>query len=165
MQDLVAGPLWAVVLLRHRVQSTVLWSFWWTCFGKITKWISKKTTTSWRWPACRLHDNKTVFMGRGQWGLTIVAIATGPAVLGAPRSSVINLIYYIIYENLFSLRSQCFAKFSISRKRRFSIERCLCPEIRVWCFLYRRNKRHKIAVSSVAILADLLLYLAGFSHC
>ena len=70
-------------------------------------------------------------MGRGQWGLTIVAIATGPAVLGAPRSSVINLIYYIIYENLFSLRSQCFAKFAISRKRRFSIERCLCPEIRV----------------------------------
>jgi len=27
-----------------------------------------------------------------------------------------------------------------------------------------RNKRHKIAVSSVAILADLLLNLAGFSH-
>jgi len=42
-------------------------------------------------------------------GLTIVAnvaIATGPALLGAPRSSVIDLIYYIIYENLFSLRSQ-----------------------------------------------------------
>jgi len=42
-------------------------------------------------------------------GLTIVAnvaIATGPALLGAPRSSVINLIYYIIYENLISLRSQ-----------------------------------------------------------
>jgi len=35
-------------------------------------------------------------------GLTIVAnvaIATGPALLGAPRSSVINLIYYIIYNN------------------------------------------------------------------
>jgi len=34
-------------------------------------------------------------------GLTIVAkvaIATGPALLGAPRSSVINLICYIIYE-------------------------------------------------------------------
>jgi len=42
-------------------------------------------------------------------GLTIVAnvaIATGPALLGAPRSSVINLIYYIIHKNLFSLRSQ-----------------------------------------------------------
>jgi len=42
-------------------------------------------------------------------GLTIVAnvaIATGPALLGAPRSSVINLIYYNIYKNLFSLRSQ-----------------------------------------------------------
>jgi len=27
------------------------------------------------------------------------------------------------------------------------------------------NKRHKIAVSGVAIFADLLLYLAGSSHC
>jgi len=32
-------------------------------------------------------------------------------------------------------------------------------------FVQLRNKRHKIAVSSVAILADLLLNLAGFSHC
>ena len=42
-------------------------------------------------------------------GLTIVAnvaIATGPALLGVPRSSVIDLIYYIIYENLLSPRSQ-----------------------------------------------------------
>jgi len=28
-----------------------------------------------------------------------------------------------------------------------------------------RNKRHKSAVSSVAILVDLLLNIAGFSHC
>jgi len=42
-------------------------------------------------------------------GLTIVAnvaIATGPALLGAPQSSATNLIHYIIYKNLFSLRSQ-----------------------------------------------------------
>jgi len=41
-------------------------------------------------------------------GLTIVAnvaIATGPALLGSPRSSVINLIYYITYKIFFSLRS------------------------------------------------------------
>jgi len=65
-------------------------------------------------------------------GLTIVAnaaIATGPALLGAPRSSVINLIYFIIHKIFFSLTSQYFAKFAISSKRRFSIERCPCPEI------------------------------------
>ena len=94
-----------------------------------------------------------------------VAIATGPALLGAPVSSVMNLIYYIINKNLFSLRSQYFAKFAISSKRRFSIERCLCPQILVCCFLYRRNKRHKIAVSSVVISPDLLLNLAEFSQC
>ena len=46
-------------------------------------------------------------------GLTIVAnvaIATGPALLGVPRSSVINRIYYIICKIIFSLRSQYFAK-------------------------------------------------------
>ena len=67
-------------------------------------------------------------------GLTIVAnvaIATGPALLEAPRSSVINLFYYIIYKIFFSLRSQYFAKLVISSKRRFSIERCLYPEIPV----------------------------------
>jgi len=32
-------------------------------------------------------------------------------------------------------------------------------------FVQLRNKRHKIAVSGVAILADLLLNLAGSSHC
>jgi len=32
-------------------------------------------------------------------------------------------------------------------------------------FVQLRNKRNKIALSSVAILADLLLNLAGFSHC
>jgi len=72
-------------------------------------------------------------------GLTIianVAIATGPALLGTPRSSVINLICYIIYKIFFSLRSQCFAKFARSRKRRFSNERRLCPEILVRFFLY-----------------------------
>jgi len=31
-------------------------------------------------------------------------------------------------------------------------------------FVQLRNKRHEIAVSSVAILADFLLNLAGFSH-
>jgi len=67
-------------------------------------------------------------------GLTIVANATGLALLRAPRSSVINLIRYIIYKKLFSLRSQYFAKFARSSKRRFSIERCLCPEIHVWFF-------------------------------
>ena len=78
-------------------------------------------------------------------GLTIVAsvaIATGPALLGAPRSSVINLIYYIIYKIAFSLRSQYFDKFAISSKRRFSIERCLCPEIFVWFFLYSYVTKH-----------------------
>jgi len=42
-------------------------------------------------------------------GLTIVAnvaIATGPALLGAPRSSATKLVYYIIYKKIFSLRSQ-----------------------------------------------------------
>jgi len=39
-------------------------------------------------------------------GLTIVAMATGPTLLGAPRSSGINLIYYIICKNLFTLGSQ-----------------------------------------------------------
>ena len=83
--------------------------------------------------ACVLHSA----------GLTIVAnvaIATGPALLVAPRSSVINLIYYIIRKIFFSLRSQSFAKFAIS-KRRFSIERCLCPEIIVWFFLYYDAKK------------------------
>jgi len=32
-------------------------------------------------------------------------------------------------------------------------------------FVQLRNKRHKIAVSSVVILADLLLNLAGFPPC
>jgi len=32
-------------------------------------------------------------------------------------------------------------------------------------FVQLRNKRHKLALSSVAILGDLLLHLAGFSHC
>jgi len=39
-------------------------------------------------------------------GLTIVedvAIATGPALLGVPRSSAISLIYYIIYKIFFSV--------------------------------------------------------------
>ena len=46
--------------------------------------------------------------------------------------------YYIwlVYNTFFSLRTQYFAKFAISSKRRFSIERCLCPEILVWSFLY-----------------------------
>jgi len=32
-------------------------------------------------------------------------------------------------------------------------------------FVQLRSKRHKITVSSVAILDDFLLNLAGFSHC
>jgi len=32
-------------------------------------------------------------------------------------------------------------------------------------FVHQHNKRHEIAVNSVAILADLLLNLAVFSHC
>jgi len=61
-------------------------------------------------------------------GLTIVAnvaIATGPALLGVPQSSVKSLIYF--FSNFFQSK--------------------------------------KIAVSSVAIFADLLLNLAGFPHC
>ena len=57
-------------------------------------------------------------------GLTIVAnvaIATGPRALGAPRSSVINLIYDIIYKIIFCLRSQYFAKFAVSSKRDFQL--------------------------------------------
>jgi len=70
-------------------------------------------------------------------GLTIVAnvaIATGPALLGAPRSTVIKFIYYInlIY---FSLGSQYFAKFAVSSKRRFSIEPSLYPEFLVWFYV------------------------------
>jgi len=67
-------------------------------------------------------------------GLTIVAnvaIATGAAFLGAPRSSAINLIYYIIYKIFFYLINKYFAKFAVSSKQRFSIEVCLCPEILV----------------------------------
>jgi len=47
----------------------------------------------------------------------------------------------------------------------FSIERCLCPEILVYFFLYSYVTKNKIAVRSIAILADLLLNLPGFSHC
>ena len=64
-------------------------------------------------------------------GLTIVAnvaIATGPALLGAPRASMINLIHYIICKIFLSL-SQYLAKFATSSKRWFSNGRCLCPEI------------------------------------
>ena len=67
--------------------------------------------------------------------VVIVTIATGPALLGAPRSSVTNHIYYIIYK-IFQSKNQHFAKFAISRKRTFPIERCLCPNILVWFFLY-----------------------------
>jgi len=72
-------------------------------------------------------------------GLAIVAnvaVATGPALLGGPRSSVINLIYYIIHKIFFNLRSQYFANLATSSKRWFSIERRLSPEILVGFFLY-----------------------------
>ena len=65
-------------------------------------------------------------------GLTIVAnvaIATGSALLGAPRSSAIYLLYYIIYKIFFGLRSQYFAAFAISGKQGFSVKRCLRPEV------------------------------------
>jgi len=45
----------------------------------------------------------------------------GPRAFGVPRSSIINLIYYIICKIFFGLRSQDFAKFAISIKRRFSL--------------------------------------------
>jgi len=48
----------------------------------------------------RFLKRKVLILDLNSAGLTIVAnvaIATGPALLGAPRSSVINLIYYIIY--------------------------------------------------------------------
>jgi len=54
-----------------------------------------------------------------------------PRVFGGPTVFCLCKIF-------FSLRSQYFAKFAISRpsKRRFSIERWLYPEILVWFFLY-----------------------------
>jgi len=45
------------------------------------------------------HHRQILLLGLHSAGLTIVAnvaIATGPALLGAQRSSVINLIYYIV---------------------------------------------------------------------
>jgi len=52
-------------------------------------------------------------------GLTIVA-------------NVANLTVFVtLYIRFFSLRSQYFAKFATSSKRRFSIERRLCSEILV----------------------------------
>jgi len=104
-----------------------------------------------------------------QCRLTIVAnvaIATGTALLGAPRSSIISLICCTICQIFFSLRSQYFAKFAIKHlakvfNRTLSVSRNCCLILSVQL----RNKRLKIAVSSVAILVDLLLNLAGFSHC
>ena len=62
---------------------------------------------------------KNLFLTAYSAGFTIVAnvaIATGPAFLGAPRSSATNLIYYIIYKIVFNLRNQHFAKFAVSSK-------------------------------------------------
>jgi len=64
-------------------------------------------------------------------GLTIVAnvaVATGPAVF-CNKSYLLHYIYKFVQSK--KPRSQYFAKFAISRKRRFSIERCLFPEILV----------------------------------
>jgi len=72
-----------------------------------------------------------------------------------------------MYKIFFNLKNQYFAKFAASRKKELKIlfNWRLCPEIIVWFFFVQlRNKRHKIAVDSVVILADLLLDLAG-SHC
>jgi len=44
MQDLGTWPVQAVVLWRHRAQSTVLWPFWWLCFNRIN---IKKTASYW----------------------------------------------------------------------------------------------------------------------
>jgi len=89
-----------------------------------------------------VYDFETSYVN-GSWlsaGLTIaanVAIAYGPHAFGSPRSSIINLIYYISHKIFLSLRSQYLAKFAINSKGRFSIDLCLCPEIVVWFFLYR----------------------------
>jgi len=77
------------------------------------------------------NDIKDITSSAGLPIVANVAIATGPAPLGAPQSSIINLLYYIICKIFFSPRSQYFAKFAVSSKRRFSTERCLCPEILV----------------------------------
>ena len=59
----------------------------------------------------------------------------GPRAFGGP-AVFCNKSYLLHYKIVFSLRSQYFAKFATSRKRSFSIERCLRPEILVWFFLY-----------------------------
>ena len=95
-----------------------------------------------------------------------VAIATGPSCLGTSRSSAINLVYYIIYKLLFNLRYQYFAKFALSVSKDFQLKAvCVKKFLFDSFFVQLRDKRHKIAVSSVAILADLLLNLAGISAC
>jgi len=92
-------------------------------------------------PQVRIYRCQTCFLPRAPSnfvascaGLTIVAnvaIATGPALLGAPRSSAIYLLYYIMYQILFGPISQYFATAGICGKQGFSIERCLCPDILV----------------------------------
>ena len=59
--------------------------------------------------------NRFQALGVGSAGLTMVAIATGPAVFCN------NLIYYTIYKIIFSLRSQYYAKFARSSKRGFQL--------------------------------------------
>ena len=101
------GLLWTRLLWTWSVSNSLLWT---GLFWKGTVYISDGVTR-------RSLDIETHFCeSRSRklqvsvsTGLTIVAnvvIATGPALLGAQRSSVINLIYYIIYKNLFSLGSQ-----------------------------------------------------------
>ena len=69
----------------------------------------------------------------------------GPRAFGgsAVFSNKCYLLHYI--EDFFNLRSQYFATFAISSKRRFSIEHCLCPEILFLFFFYSyaQNRRQK----------------------
>jgi len=76
---------------------------------------------------------------RDSAGLTIVAnvaIATGTAFFGAPRSSAINLIYYIIYKILFNLRNQYFAKFAVSVSKDFHLKAVCVRKVLFDSFLY-----------------------------
>ena len=64
----------------------------------------KRTNTTFFLETVNQSDLELIW-GTCSAGLTIAAnvtIAAGPALLGAPRSSVINLIYYIIDKYLFS---------------------------------------------------------------
>jgi len=105
-------------------------------FGK-SMYIFSRSTLRTFCSACKCQGPSLLEYFGGQLcvicsaGLTIVAnvaIATGPAVF-CNKSYLLHYIYKIVQSK--KSRSQYFAKFAISSKRRFSIERCLCPEILV----------------------------------